>query len=71
MVNANKHRALISDTETRIKKQKQRKLLLSNNAKKDYNSLSKLYETQHQAHNKSINFMVDNKLKNKEALQWI
>ena len=38
MVNANKHRALLNDTETRLKKQKERKLLLSNNAKKKYNS---------------------------------
>ncbi len=71
MVNANKHRKLLNDTETRIKKQKERKLLLSNNARKKYNSLSKLYETQHQAHNKTIEFMADNKLKKKEAVIWI
>ena len=71
MVNANKHRKLLNDTETRIKKQKERKLLLSNNAKKKYNSLSKQYETQHQAHNKTINNMAENKVKNKEAVIWI
>ena len=71
MVNANKHRKLLNDTETRIKKQKERKFVLSNNAKKKYKSLSKLYETQHQAHNKTINSIVETKIKNKEAVIWI
>lgn len=71
MVNANKHRELSKDYETRFRKQQERKLLLSNNAKKDYKSLSRLYETRHQAHNKTINNIADKKLKNKEALIWI
>ena len=71
MVNADKHRKLLNDTETRIRKQKERKLVLSNNAKKKYNSLNKLYETQHQAHNKTLNGIVEKKLKNKEAVIWI
>lgn len=71
MVNADKHRKLLDDTETRIRKQKERSLLLSNNARKKYNSLSKLYETQHQAHNKILDNIAETKLKNKEALQWI
>lgn len=71
MVNANKHRKLLNDTETRIKKQKMRRLLLSNNAKKDYESLNKLYETRHQAHNKTLSNIAENKLKNKEGIVWI
>ena len=68
MVNANKHRKLLNDTETRVRKQAQRKLLLSNNAKKCYNSLNKYYETQQQAQNNVFSFMVDNKVKNKEPV---
>lgn len=71
MVNANKHKKLLNDTETRIKKQKERKLLLSNNSRKKYNSLSKLYETQHQAHNKTLDNIAESKIKNKEAVIWI
>lgn len=71
MVNANKHRKLLNDTETRIKKQKERKLLLSNNAKKKFRSLSKVYETQHQAHNKTLDNIAESKMKNKEAVIWI
>lgn len=71
MVNANKHKKLLNDTETRIKKQKERKLLLSNNSRKKYNSLSKLYETQHQAHNRTIDSIAESKIKNKEAVIWI
>lgn len=71
MVNAQKHKELLADTDTRLRKQKERKLLLSNNARKQYNELSKIYETQHQAHNKTIEFMADNKLKKREAVIWI
>ena len=63
MVNAEKHRALLNDTETRLRKQKERKLLLSNNSKKKYNRLSKVYETQHQAHNKTLDNIAEKKQK--------
>ena len=71
MVNAKKHKQLLADTETRIRKQKESKLLISNNSKKKYNKLSKQYATQHQAHNKTLDYIADNKLKNKEAVIWI
>ena len=70
MVNAEKHRALLNDSETRLRKQKERKLLLSNNSKKKYNRLSKVYETQHQAHNKTLDNIAEKKAKSKEALIW-
>ena len=71
MVSAEKHKKLLNDTATRLRKQKERRLLLSNNAKKEYNSLSKLYQTQHQAHNKTIDNIAEKKIKNKEAVIWI
>lgn len=71
MVNAKKHKALLEDKDTRINKQATRSFLLSNNSKKKYKSLSKLFETKYQSHNKTLDSIAERKTKNKEAIVWI
>ena len=72
MVNAQKHRELLADTETRIRKQMQRKYMLSNNSKKDFESLNRKFGTHEQKQDNVINRIVDNKIRNKEeVIQWI